>query len=109
MRPMAGRISLSGKKYAGNHSSYTKMAGELVRELEKYPEVKKISAGIIKTNLPNLRGDKRIKMVDEGACLLLRIRGNISMQEVRIYGLSIEDGAAIVGDYARVNNIQLSQ
>lgn len=107
MRPMAGRISLSGKKYGGTHSSYTKMAGDLVRELVQYPEVKKISAGIIKTNLPNLRGNKRIKIVDEGACLLLRIRGNISMQEVRVYGISMETGIAILGDYAQVHNIQL--
>jgi hypothetical protein len=83
---MAGRISKSGKKFAANHSSYTKMAGGLVRALEGNEAVSKISAGIIKTNLPNVGGKKRIKLVDEGSCLLVRLRGNISLQEVRLYG-----------------------
>lgn len=83
---MAGRISRRGKKFSGNHSSFTQMAGDLVSRLERDIEVKKISAGIIKTKLPNLQGRKRIKIIDEGACLLLRVRDNISQQEVRVYG-----------------------
>ena len=103
---MANRISKSGKKFASSHSSYTKMAGVLVRELESAEELSKISAGIIKTNLPNLRGKKRIKVINEGSCLLLRLRGNISMQEVRLYG----DNRALISrieDYAKQEGIQL--
>lgn len=106
---MAGRISRSGKKFAGKHSSYTKMAGDLVSVLEKDPAVKKISAGIIKTHLPNLKGRKRVKIIDEGACLLLRIRGNISQQEVRIYSYDKAEVVLALRQYADVKNILLQQ
>ena len=83
---MVGRISRQGKKYSGRHTSFIAMAGELVMQLEKDQAIEKISAGIIKTNLPNVQGRNRIKILDDGACLLLRVRGNISQQEVRVYG-----------------------
>lgn len=86
MHYMAGKISKNGKKFASSHSSYTKMAGRLVCAIEANEALSKISAGIIKTNLPNVGGKKRIKLIDEGSCLLVRLRGNISLQEIRLYG-----------------------
>ena len=97
---MAGRISLQGKKHTGSHTSYTDTAAGLVRVLEKDPIVRKISAGIIKTNLPNQQGRNRVKIIDEGACLLLSIRGNISMQEVRFYVTDKELFIDLVKQYA---------
>ena len=83
------------------------MTGNLVRALGKSPSVKKISAGIIKTNLPNLQGPRRIKIIDQGACLLLRIRGNISQQEVRVYWIDKEMVRDEIQEYAREHNLRL--
>ncbi|MFW0871114.1 MAG: hypothetical protein ACKKL4_01515 [Patescibacteria group bacterium] len=103
---MANRISKSGKKFASSHSSYTEMANNLVSFLETTDGINKISAGIIKTNLSNLKGSKRIKLLDQGSCVLLRIRDNISLQEVRLYGDN-QTITQLVVKYSEENNILL--
>ena len=104
---MAGRISRQGKKFAGRHSSYIPMAGRLVDYLVDHPSVEKISAGLITTNLPNLQGRVRIKCLKESACVLLRIRANISQQEVRIYSKDFDCLLEVLADYCTKQAIQL--
>lgn len=79
-----------------------------MRAIEGNEAVLKISAGIIKTNLPNVGGKKRIKLVDEGSCLLLRLRGNISLQEVRLYG-DIAMLEQLVREYCKNEGIRYSK
>ncbi len=106
---MAGRISRQGKKFAGRHSSYIPMAGDLVDHLVDHPSVEKISAGIITTRLPNLQGRVRIKIIDEGACFLLRVRANISQQEVRVYTHNKQAVCVLITSYATKQGISLSE
>jgi hypothetical protein len=53
--------------------------------------VDKIVLGLIKS-IPNSRGGtiKRIKCVQEAACLFVKIRGNRAVQEIRFFSKDIQ-------------------
>lgn len=72
------------KKLAGKHTSFIKVAFRLVKAAENLSEVTRISLGII---IPTKRktGNKRVKFTLIRGGLLARVRGNVSVQEIRIY------------------------
>jgi len=104
---MAGRINKSGGKYGGKHTSFVALAGELAVVLEKDDRVSKISPGIIKSGLPNVSGDKRIKLLEQKSCVLIRVRENISMQEFRVYGIGIEELISVVRKFTKNRRIEI--
>ena len=74
---------LQGGKFTANHTTVIDAARDPALAAEKLDCVSKVSLGLIKT-LPN--GSASIKFTDEGAtCLLAKIRGTASLQEVRVY------------------------
>lgn len=83
---MAGnRLSghLSGGKYTSSHTTVIETAELPARAAAGLDCVSKVSLGLIKT-LRN--GPPAIKFVDEGpGCLLVKVRGVSSLQEVRVY------------------------
>lgn len=77
---MAGH--LSGGKFTGSHTTVIPAAEKLLRIVEKMPEVKKIVLGVIK----NVKCTPGVKVVEESpGFLLVTIRGNSSIQQIRIY------------------------
>jgi hypothetical protein len=73
----------SGGKFTSSHTSLIQVAEKTVFGLADLDCVNKISLGIIK---PINNGAFSIKCMEEGpGCLLLKIRGPRSIQEVRIY------------------------
>ena len=104
---MAGRISKSGGKYGGRHTSFIDLAGKLATTLEKDARVTKISPGLIKTGLSNISGDKRIKLLEQKSCILVRVRENISIQEFRIYGIEMKDMIDVVWEFTKKKRIEL--
>lgn len=82
---MAGRLSghLSGGKYTTSHTTVIEAAEMPARAAAGLECVSKVSLGLIKT-LRN--GPPAIKFTDEGpSCLLVKVRGVSSLQEVRVY------------------------
>ncbi len=82
---MAGRLSghLSGGKYTTSHTTVIEVAEMPARAAAGLECVSKVSLGLIKT-LRN--GPPAIKFTDEGpGCLLVKVRGVSSLQEVRVY------------------------
>lgn len=74
---------LSGGKYTASHTTVTEAAAAPAEAAAGLACVSKISLGLIKT-LKN--GPPAIKFLDEGAgCLLAKVRGTRSLQEIRVY------------------------
>lgn len=74
---------LSGGKFTSSHTTVTESAVGPARSAALLPCVSKVSLGLIKT----LRsGPPAIKFLDEGpGCVLAKIRGPRTIQEVRVY------------------------
>jgi len=104
---MAGRINKSGGKYGGRHTSFIALAGELAKVLEQDERVSKISPGLIKAGLSNVSGDKRIKLIEQKACILVRVRENISIQEFRVYGIDMKNMIELVREFTKKKRIEL--
>ena len=73
-----------GKKSGGSHTTLIEAAVPLIRKAEKLPEVTKIALGFIKST-PGQRGTKRVKFARSMSGLLMTVRGNTSVQAIRIY------------------------
>lgn len=74
---------LSGGKYTASHTTVIEAASLPAQAAARLECVSKISLGLIKT-LRN--GPPAIKFMDEGTgCLLVKVRGGSSIQEIRIY------------------------
>jgi hypothetical protein len=74
---------LSGGKYTASHTTVTEAAAAPARAAAALECVSKVSLGLIK---PLPTGPPAIKFLEESAgCLLVRVRGARSLQEVRVY------------------------
>ncbi|TSC56591.1 MAG: hypothetical protein Greene071421_103 [Parcubacteria group bacterium Greene0714_21] len=73
-----------GKKSGGTHTTLIDAAEPLVKAAEKLPEVTKIVLGFIKAT-PGKKGKRRVKFTITRSGFLMIVRGNTSVQEIRIY------------------------
>lgn len=74
----------SGGKSTGSHTTLVSAAETVYDIVHAFPEVTKISVGIIKSGCgPTPKN--RVKIMDEQGALLLKIRGNGVVQELRVY------------------------
>ncbi len=74
---------LSGGKYTASHTTVIQAAGAPARAAAALDCVTKISLGLIKS-LHN--GPPALKFIEDGpGCLLVKVRGRRSLQEVRVY------------------------
>ena len=79
-----------GKKSAGSHTTLIEAAVPFVKQAQGMERVKKISLGIIKPT-PNIVGRRRIKFTAMSGGLKATIRGNTSLQEIRIYTSNVDE------------------
>ena len=85
---------LSGGKYTASHTTVIEAAEAPARAAAQLECVSKISLGLIKT-LRN--GSPAIKFVDESlGCVLAKVRGTRSIQEVRVYTRDKEEAIAVM-------------
>lgn len=66
------------------HQTYIKPAMALRKRLEYAPCVSKVSSGIIRGGLKTHRWG--VKIIDDSGAILLRVRGDGCLQDIRIYG-----------------------
>ena len=82
-KPMRISSHLSGGKYTASHTTVIEAASAPAQAAAGLACVSKVSLGLIKT-LKN--GPPAIKFLDESAgCLLAKVRGTRSLQEIRVY------------------------
>ena len=74
----------SGGKFADSHTTVIDAAVDLVDAAAKLPEVSKIGLGLI-SQAGRGRGARSFKASEELACLFIKVRGNSSVQDIRIY------------------------
>ena len=83
---------LSGGKYTASHTTVIAAAEAPARAAARLESVSKISLGLIKT-LRN--GPPAIKFTEEcSGCLLVKVRGASSIQEVRVYTTDVDKARA---------------
>jgi hypothetical protein len=77
--------SRNGGKFTGSHTTCIPASAVVADIAEQSAYVTKIALGYIKAGLKPLRGERRVKMTDDGKSLLLQVRDNTSHQELRIF------------------------
>jgi hypothetical protein len=99
----------TGKKCTSSHTTVIESSAEIVDFGNSCELVKKITLGIIKP-IPHSRGGplKRIKCIQEAACLLLKIRGNRAIQEIRLFSDDIKSLEKKVCEYAKSIGFEIS-
>lgn len=87
---MSKKNTRAGGKYGGGHTTVIPAGGIIADIAHGCTYVTKISVGFIKSGLPNTKGKRRIKIVTDEGSLLVSVRDNISLQELRIYATDVE-------------------
>jgi hypothetical protein len=85
---MTSKNHRQGGKMGGKHTTVIDAAQPVVDLAQILPEVTKVSAGYITSGIKT--GPQRIKIKKMVGGLLLIVRGNISIQEIRVYTSDIE-------------------
>lgn len=81
---MKNRNHVQGKKIGGNHTTIIDAAIDVVKFAQSLKQVSRVSPGFIQSGLKgSVR--HRIKIEREQGSLLLKIRGGIALQEIRVY------------------------
>jgi hypothetical protein len=77
----------AGKKIGGKHTTIIDAAGKIIDFLSKEDNVIKITTGAIKMRLRPARHSLKISI--ETGCLLLKVRGSASIQEIRVFSQNL--------------------
>ncbi len=85
-----------GGKMGGSHTTLIDAAEPIVDYLMRHARVSKIVAGHITMRLKT--APHRLKMMEESGCLLLKVRGTASVQEIRVFSSDID---AVKSDIAK--------
>lgn len=78
----------SGKKMGKRHTTLIDAAVPVVDYLLKHSHVTKVLAGHITVRLKT--APHRLKIMEESGCLLLKVRGTASIQEIRVFSQNLE-------------------
>lgn len=82
---MSKKLSRSGKKYGGSHTTLIPLAALACDTIDRHPSVSKIAPGFIAAGLSTVRGKLRVKVTYRTGGLLLSVRDNASRQQVHVY------------------------
>ncbi|MFA7209221.1 MAG: DUF2103 domain-containing protein [Parcubacteria group bacterium] len=79
----------SGGKIGGRHTTVIDAARPIIDFLLKDPGVSNIAIGHIKMGIK--AGPQRVKIKEETGCLLIKIRGSASVQEIRVFAKELSE------------------
>lgn len=82
---MSKKNTRAGGKYGGGHTTVVPAAAIISDIAHNCSYVTKISVGFIKSGLKPTKGLRRIKITEDEGSLLVSVRDNISIQELRVY------------------------
>lgn len=98
----------SGRKFGGEHTTFTEMSSEIADMLIKLPEVEKISSGFIEAGIGSGRGRRSVKIVDDPGYILLKVKQSGSAQEVRIFTKDRQKVKLLLARYLRDRDIDIA-
>lgn len=101
------RVGLGGKKRGGTHTTLIDAAEVPVRIASKIPGISRIAPGFIKSGLRAPSSGPSVKIIKETGCLLLNIRGNTSVQDVRVYHGDLDFAEAELNKKLRKAKVQV--
>lgn len=105
---MSKKNHVDGKKKKGKHTTIIDAAIRPVAIAKKMPEITGVAPGFIKTGLSSTRGGPSIiKIRSERTCILLCVRGNTSVQEIRLYSSNVLDTMKHIADELQKDGIQI--
>ena len=93
-------------RLAPSHKTYIPVAAEFRDFARKIPGVTCVSAGIIRAGLSP--APIRVKIVDESGCILLKVRGATSIQEMRVYTSDIQNVRTTIAREVRNKGYRLA-
>lgn len=101
------KYTRSGGKFTGNHTTLIPLACTACDLVAKVSYVTKITPGYINAGAkPASR--TRVKITDQSdACILLKIRDNIAVQEVRVYVTNLQEGRTAIARTLRDGKINI--
>ena len=105
---MSNKYSRSGGKFSGNHTTLSPAASLVADIAHACTAVTKISPGFLKAGLRSANGQRRLKITDSGAQLLLSVRDNTSQQEVHVYASDMQAAKLAIAKGAREAGLVVS-
>ena len=106
---MSNKNHRSGGKYSGSHTTVIPAAGVICDLADGCDAVTRIALGFIKSGLKSAGGQRRVKIANDGAVLLLSVRDNTTHQEVYVYTNKDRQRALeTIARGVRNNNMHLS-
>lgn len=88
---MGNKYSRAGGKFTGNHTTLAPLACQVCDLANKLPVVTSISPGLLKPGLKSVNGNRRVQIREDNGGILLTVRDNTSLQEVRIYTKDVHE------------------
>lgn len=98
----------SGGKFGGTHTTITEAASIICKIAEACRDVTTISPGVITAGLKSVSGQRRVKLTRQGGVILLIVRGNITVQELRVYASNTQAAMLAIARNARDAGFQIS-
>ena len=105
---MSNKNSRAGGKFNNNHTTLIPAASTVADIANKCHTVYSISPGYVKAGLKPVNGQRRVKILDEGTCILLKIRDNTSHQELHVYAHNKQEAMLAIARGARDANLNIS-
>ena len=105
---MAGRQHRQGGKIRGTHTTLINTAATLVDEIINFKEVIGVSPGFIKPGEGNAGGVRRVKIIDTDGGLLLIVRENGGVQELRVFSRDIQKTKLAIARFARNSGMHIN-
>jgi hypothetical protein len=87
----------AGGKMGGRHTTLIDAAQPIVDYLMKHHLVTNIIAGHITMRIKS--APHRLKVMEESGCLLLKVRGTASLQEIRVFSPDLAQVRADIEDH----------
>ncbi|MDQ3014780.1 MAG: DUF2103 domain-containing protein [bacterium] len=96
-------------KITSSHSSMIDVAEDMVRGAAlKDPHATRISLGIIEKTNRGVQGKFRIKFTDINGGILMKVRGNLFVQEVQVYTDNVQETRENLVRYALTRRYQVN-
>jgi hypothetical protein len=105
---VASKNHRQGGKFGGGHTTLIDLAILLADMADARPEVTKISPGFIQCGGGAIGGERSVKILDARGGLLLKVRQNRAVQEVRIVTANLHETKLALARGARNNRIRIS-
>lgn len=98
-----------GKKYTASHTTIIDASAPLVDFAHDHILITKINLGIIKS-IPSSKGNliRRIKCIQEPACLFVKVRGNRAIQELRFFSNQVSQFEKEFKKFAKTQGFEIS-